>query len=133
MMMSAMNKSRPQRLEMENPALKVLETNRLSLRLMSADDAEFMLRLLNEPSWLRFIGDRGVRTIQEARQYILNGPVEMYHRLGFGFYVVELKEDETPIGICGLIKREFLEDVDIGYAYFQRTGEKVTPTRRRRR
>jgi RimJ/RimL family protein N-acetyltransferase len=83
---------------------------------MSTDDAEFMLRLLNEPSWLRFIGDRGVRTLDDARSYILNGPVAMYARMGFGFYIVELKDDQIPIGICGLIKRDFLDDVDIGYA-----------------
>lgn len=83
---------------------------------MSTNDAEFMLQLLNEPSWLRFIGDRGVRTLDDARAYILNGPVEMYERLGFGFYIVELKKSEIPIGICGLVKREYLDDVDIGYA-----------------
>jgi RimJ/RimL family protein N-acetyltransferase len=87
---------------------------------MSADDAEFMLGLLNEPSWLRFIGDRGVRTLDDARAYILNGPVATYARLGFGFYVVELKDGGIPIGICGLVKRDFLDDVDIGYALLPR-------------
>lgn len=96
--------------------MKVLETERLVLRWMSTDDAEFMLGLLNEPSWLRFIGDRGVRTIEDARNYILKGPVEMYARLGFGLYLVELKEGSIPIGICGLVKRDFLDDVDIGFA-----------------
>ena len=83
---------------------------------MSTDDAEFMLQLLNEPSWLHFIGDRGVRTLDDARAYILNGPIAMYARLGFGFYIVELKDGQMPIGICGLVKRDFLDDVDIGYA-----------------
>ncbi len=96
--------------------MKILETDRLALRLMSTDDAEFMLQLLNDPSWLQFIGDRGVRTLDDARTYILNGPVEMYARLGFGFYIVELKDGQIPIGICGLVRREFLNDVDIGYA-----------------
>lgn len=97
--------------------LKVLETDRLIVRWLSADDAEFILQLLNEPSWLRFIGDKGVRTIEDARNYILNGPMEMYSRLGFGLYLVELKEDGSSIGICGLIKRDSLEDVDIGFAF----------------
>jgi len=97
-------------------AMKVLETERLVLRRMSAEDAEFMLGLLNEPSWLRYIGDRGVRTVEDARAYILKGPVDMYSRLGFGLYVAELKEAGVPIGICGLVKRDFLEDVDIGFA-----------------
>lgn len=96
--------------------MKVLETDRLVLRRMSTEDADFMLGLLNEPSWLRFIGDRGVRTREDARAYILKGPVDMYDRLGFGLYIAELKEEGVPIGICGLVKRDFLEDVDLGFA-----------------
>ncbi len=76
-----------------------------------------MLRLLNEPSWLRFIGDRGVRTLEDARRYVLEGPVDMYERLGFGLYATTLKgDDANPIGICGLVKRAGLDDVDIGFA-----------------
>jgi RimJ/RimL family protein N-acetyltransferase len=97
--------------------LKVLETDRLILRWLSTDDAEFILGLLNEPSFLRFIGDKGVRTLDDARNYILNGPVDMYNRLGFGLYLTELKDGGLPIGICGLIKRDGLEDVDIGFAF----------------
>ena len=97
--------------------MKVLETDRLVLRRMSVDDAEFELRLLNEPSFLRFIGDRGVRTLEDARAYILKGPVDMYERLGFGLYITELKSEGVPIGICGLVKRDFLADVDIGFAF----------------
>jgi len=97
--------------------LKVLETDRLILRRLSTDDAEFILELLNEPSFLQFIGDKGVRTLEDARDYILNGPVDMYNRLGFGLYLTELKEAGASIGICGLIKRDGLEDVDIGFAF----------------
>ena len=93
-----------------------LSTDRLTIRRMSVDDAAFMLQLLNEPTWLRFIGDRGVRTIDDARCYIEAGPVDSYARLGFGFYLVELREDGAPVGICGLAKRDYLDDVDIGYA-----------------
>jgi RimJ/RimL family protein N-acetyltransferase len=96
--------------------VKVLETDRLVLRRLSIEDAEFILKLVNEPSWLRFIGDRGVRTLDDARGYILKGPVNSYERRGFGLYLTELKADGTAIGICGLIKRESLEDVDIGFA-----------------
>ena len=99
------------------PTLNILETDRLILRCLSTDDAEFILGLLNEPSWLHFIGDRGVRTIEDARSYILKSPVEMYARLGFGIYLVELKEGGIPIGTCGLVKRDYLEDVDIGFAF----------------
>jgi len=97
--------------------LKVLETDRLVLRWLSTDDAEFILELLNDPSFLRFIGDKGVRTLADARQYILNGPVEMYVRLGHGLYLVELKEGGIPVGMCGLIKRDGLDHVDIGFAF----------------
>jgi len=101
----------------QRSTLKVLETNRLILRRLSTEDADFIFELVNEPSWLRFIGDKGVRSIPDARDYILKGPVESYERFGFGLYLVELKENGTPIGICGLIKRESLKDVDIGFAF----------------
>jgi RimJ/RimL family protein N-acetyltransferase len=97
--------------------LKVLETDRLIVRWLTPEDAEFILRLVNEPSWVRFIGNKGVRTIEDARAYILRGPVEMYARLGFGLYLVELKAEGVSIGMCGLIKRDALEDVDIGFAF----------------
>jgi RimJ/RimL family protein N-acetyltransferase len=87
---------------------------------MSTDDSAFMLGLLNTPSWLRFIGDRDVTTIEGAKNYILTGPVEMVARLGFGFYIVELKETKCAIGICGLAKRDYLEDVDLGFAFLAR-------------
>jgi RimJ/RimL family protein N-acetyltransferase len=95
----------------------VLQTERLVLRRVTVDDAEFILVLLNEPSWLRFIGDKGVRTVDDARAYILKGPVAMYDRTGFGLYLTELKETRTPLGLCGLIKRDGIDDVDIGFAF----------------
>jgi RimJ/RimL family protein N-acetyltransferase len=97
--------------------MKVLETDRLIIRWLTTEDAEFILQLLNEPSWLKFIGDKGVRTIADARAYILSGPVEMYSRFGFGLYLVEQKKEHLSIGICGLIKRDSLADVDIGFAF----------------
>lgn len=100
--------------------MKVIETERLILRRLSIDDAAFMLALLNDPSWLRFIGDKGVRTLDDAREYILNGPVDMYARLGFGLYLTELKDGAVPIGICGVLKRDSLPDVDLGFALLPR-------------
>ncbi len=103
--------------------MRVLETDRLILRWICADDAPFILELLNDPSWLRFIGDRGVRTTDATREYILKGPVAMVERLGFGLYLTERKSDSAPLGICGLIKRDGLDDVDIGFAFLpQFTG-----------
>jgi len=93
-----------------------LQTQRLLLRQFAVDDAEFILTLLNEPSFLRYIGDKKVRNLDDARQYILNGPVASYERNGFGLYLVELRDSQTPIGMCGLLKREELADPDIGFA-----------------
>jgi RimJ/RimL family protein N-acetyltransferase len=95
----------------------MIQTERLILRQLTPADAPFILQLLNEPSWLQFIGDRGVRTLAEAEQYIINGPIAMYVEYGFGLYVVEQKENPQPMGLCGLIKRPLLEDVDIGFAF----------------
>ena len=94
----------------------VLETERLLLRPMTADDAQFILTLVNEPSFLRYIGDKQVRTLEDARQYILNGPIANYERHGFGQLLVELRDSHMPIGMCGLLKREELPDPDIGFA-----------------
>lgn len=94
-----------------------LQTDRLLLRQFTVDDAPFILTLLNEPSFLRYIGDKNVRNLQDARQYILNGPVASYERHGFGLSAVELKESHTAIGMCGLLKREVLPDPDIGFAF----------------
>lgn len=95
----------------------ILETERLSLRRMTlADsDAAFMLRLVNDPGWLANIGDRNVRTVDDARRYIRK-TIDMYDRLGFGSWVAELKATGEAIGTCGLVKRDAIEDVEIGYA-----------------
>lgn len=95
----------------------VLETERLSLRRLSANDAEFILELLNQPSFLRYIGDKGVRNTADAVRYIETGPQASYERFGFGLYRVELKESGILIGMCGLLKRDTLPDVDIGFAF----------------
>lgn len=100
--------------------MTVIETTRLVLRQLRADDAAFILELLNEPAWLRFIGDRGVKTLEDARAYIQNGPAASYQKHGFGLWLVAQKPDETPVGICGLLKREMLEDVDVGFALLER-------------
>jgi RimJ/RimL family protein N-acetyltransferase len=96
----------------------VIVTERLSLRHLTVDDAPFILRLVNEPSWLEFIGDKGVKSLDDARGYLTNGPIAMYARAGFGLYMTELNDSGTPIGMCGLIKRDSLPDVDIGFAFF---------------
>lgn len=96
--------------------MNLIETERLALRELVPADAAFILELVNDPSWLRFIGDKGVRNLDDARAYIANGPTASYARFGFGLWLVEHKAEGAPIGLCGLLKRDALDDVDIGYA-----------------
>ena len=94
----------------------VCETPRLRLRHLVQADAAFILELLNEPDFIRNIADREVRTLEDARRYIESGPVASYRRHGFGLYLIETRDDGAAIGICGLLKRAYLEDVDVGFA-----------------
>ena len=97
--------------------MKVLETDRLIIRHLTTDDAEFVLDLLNDPSFIRYIGDKQVRTLDDACAYVRNGPARSYETYGFGLNLVELKTEGTPIGICGLFKRDTLPEPDIGFAF----------------
>ena len=94
-----------------------VDTPRLRLRELTIDDADFVVAQLNDPDFIRNVADRGVRTAEAARKYIEDGPVASYRRHGFGLWLVELKPSRAPIGICGLIKRDTLDDVDLGYAF----------------
>lgn len=95
----------------------VLQTDRLTLSTLSTDDAPFILELVNTPSWLRYIGDRGVFTLQGAEDYIQQGPHKSYARFGFGLWRVARTEDNLSLGVCGLLKRDTLDDPDIGFAF----------------
>ncbi len=117
--------------------MTVLQTARLALREFTFDDATFVLELLNEPGFLRYIGDKGVRNLDDARNYIQQGPIDSYRRNGFGLYAACLREDggaphggaphggaaqgrAAPLGMCGLVRRDGLPDPDVGYAFLQR-------------
>ncbi len=95
----------------------ILETQRLILRAFEPDDAPFIVDLLNQPSFLRNIGDKGVRTLDDAIAYLRAGPLHSYAQHGYGLYLVRLRERDVPIGMCGLLKREALPDPDIGFAF----------------
>jgi len=95
----------------------VCKTENLLLREFSASDAAFTLQLLNSKGWLDYIGNKGVHTIEDAKTYLTSGPISNYKKLGFGLYLVELNDNNTPIGMCGLLKREALPNVDIGFAF----------------
>jgi RimJ/RimL family protein N-acetyltransferase len=99
--------------------MNIIQTQRLVLRQLELHDAAFILELLNEAAFLRFIGDKGVRTLGDAGEYILQGPIDSYQRHGFGLYAACLL-DGTSIGICGLVKRDGLADVDVGFAFLSR-------------
>lgn len=92
-------------------------TERLSLYPLTAQDAVFMLALLNDPGFIQGIGDRGVRDLEGARQYIQRAATQNYERFGFGLYRVDLTRTREPVGICGLLKRDSLPDPDIGFAF----------------
>ena len=107
------------------PPFVGIQTRRFNLRLLNDSDAGFILGLLNEPDWLKYIGDRGVQTLDDAKTYIHSGPLAMIEKYGFGLYLVERKEDYTPLGLCGLLQRDGLNWPDIGFAYdaqFRRQG-----------
>jgi RimJ/RimL family protein N-acetyltransferase len=95
----------------------LLETERLGLRKFNLADAPFIFELLNTPTWLQFIGDRGVRSVADAENYLRNGSLKSYQENGFGFYCVEEKSSKRAMGMCGFIKREDLENVDLGFAF----------------
>jgi RimJ/RimL family protein N-acetyltransferase len=98
----------------------VIRSERLRLRELELQDDEFILDLLNEAPFVRFIGDKGVRNLPDAREYILKGPMDSYRRFGFGLYLAMLADSALPIGICGLVKRDSLPDVDVGFAFLTR-------------
>lgn len=95
----------------------VCETERLIIQHLNLDDADYILKQLNEASFIQFIADKQVRTIDDAKQYLLNGPITSYQKLGFGLNLVLLKQTGAPIGMCGILKRDELEYPDIGYAF----------------
>jgi RimJ/RimL family protein N-acetyltransferase len=97
--------------------MQILETARLRLRTATLDDTAFYHALVNDPDFIEHIGDRGIRTLDEARQALLAGPIAMQEERGHSLYVVELKGGGSAIGMCGLIKRDTLDEVDVGYAY----------------
>ena len=100
--------------------MHILDTERLRLREMTLEDAPFILELLNEPAFIQNIADKGVRTLEDARGYLEKGPMASYAKHGFGLFAVDLKASGEPIGICGLVKRDGLDDVDVGYAFLER-------------
>jgi len=97
--------------------LPELESPRLTLRRFTLDDAPFVLRLVNEPSFIANIGDKKVRSLEDARRYLTEGPLAMYDQYGFGLWHASLRQGGAAVGMCGLLRRDILPDVDVGYAY----------------
>lgn len=95
----------------------IAETQRLIISELSLDDASFFLKLVNTPNWLKYIGDRHLKTIEDTKEYLTNGTLKSYQENGFGFYKLQEKQGNKTVGTCGLIKREQLEDVDLGFAF----------------
>ncbi len=95
----------------------IIETERLRLREFTYEDTAFLIELLNSPDWIKFIGNRNVATEAQAIQYLEDGPLKSYRLHGFGLSLVEKKDDRKPIGMCGIIRRDFLENPDLGFAF----------------
>ncbi len=104
--------------------MQIINTERLSLRELSTYDTEFIIELLNEPAFIQFIGDKKVRDTESAKRYLIEGPIKSYEQNGFGLWCVELKDSQEPTGICGLIKRDNLDDVDVGFAFLNKFNGK---------
>ena len=96
--------------------MNILDTERLRLRTIEVDDAAFYYELVNDPTWLEYIGDKGIRSVEDARVAIIDGPRAMQQRCGHSLYVMERKSDGRALGLCGLIQRDALPEADIGYA-----------------
>jgi len=99
--------------------MTILKTARLNIREMHLGDAAFILQILNDPAFINNVGDKKIRTIEGAREYITDGPLKSYRKNGYGLFLTERidKNNLTPVGMCGLINREVLEDTDIGFAF----------------
>lgn len=99
-----------------------ITTTRLLIRKFKVDDAPFMLNLLNDPGWIKNIGDRGVRTLHDCELYIQDRIIRPYKEQGFGMYLVALRDGQKEglsLGSCGLVKRQGLDHVDIGFAFLE--------------
>jgi RimJ/RimL family protein N-acetyltransferase len=97
--------------------ISLLETDRLQFRELTHEDALFIVELVNTAGWLKYIGDRNVKTNEQAINYLDQGPIKSYRENGFGLWLVETKEQKKPIGICGFLRRDYLDHPDIGFAF----------------
>lgn len=97
--------------------METIESERLFLRPLTLEDGEFIVELLNTEGFIKYIGDRNVKTVEQAKSYLLNGPLKSYEANGFGLGLVQLKTDRTPLGMCGLLQRDYLDHPDIGFAF----------------
>jgi len=103
----------------------IIETERLKLLEFKKTDANFILELVNEPAWIEFIGEKNVHTISDAENFIINNLKPSYVNNGYGLYAIKLKKDNTSIGMCGLVNRPGLKEIDLGFAClskYQRQG-----------
>jgi [ribosomal protein S5]-alanine N-acetyltransferase len=98
----------------------IIETERLTIKPISIEDAPFIFDLLTSESWIKNIGDRGIKTVEDASKIIQERYIKHNETHGFGVYVVRLKTDNMPLGICTLLKKPYLDNVDIGYAFLDK-------------
>ncbi|SFC57448.1 GNAT family N-acetyltransferase [Pseudoalteromonas denitrificans] len=99
-------------------------TQRLMIRQMTIDDGEFILHHFNEPLFIKNIADKKIKSLEAAKQFIIDGPQRSYQENGFGMFIVLLKDSNTPVGTCGLLKRDNIDDIDLGYALVSKYHKK---------
>jgi RimJ/RimL family protein N-acetyltransferase len=104
--------------------MTVLETERLQILEFKKKDAKFVFDLVNEPAWIEFIGDKNVKTLNDASNFIEHKLQLSYKENGFGLFLVQLKELNIPIGMCGLVNRPELDDIDVGFAFLAKHRKK---------
>jgi ribosomal-protein-alanine N-acetyltransferase len=97
----------------------ILETARLFVSEFTFQDTDFIIKLLNSPGWIKYIGDRSIKSKEDAEHYLQAGPMKSYTQHGFGLYRVDLKSENKSIGMCGLLKRDTLEFPDLGFAFLE--------------
>ncbi|CAV26369.1 GNAT family N-acetyltransferase [Vibrio atlanticus] len=97
--------------------MQAVETARLRLRMITPQDAAFIQRLYSSEDFLRYVGDKEITDAGKAVEYIENNILKMHQEKDVCLLVVEIKDSSTPIGVCGLIKRDTLESHDIGYGF----------------
>lgn len=90
------------------------------MRRVGLEDAPFIVELYNEKAFKQYIGDRGLRSSEDGAAFIESTLAKAYLQPGYGLFLVESRQAATPMGICGILKRDTLDRPDLGFAFLER-------------